>query len=1273
MMVVAVMLVICFTTVSAAYKNEIYVSNKLELSNCVKVHRTFYQCGSLSQAFQLLETCCDSTDIVIEPGKYSVNASFTVHDLTNIRIRSYSQSERTVIHCPSNVNSSHDFDTGLAFIKVTDLILENLNILGCGMKHVSTIQFGSDAEEKQFITLRSALFIQNSSNINLFNTVISESNGIGLLLFDTVGTVNITSSLFTENKLNSLEETKYFTGGGGIYIEFTNCTPGVAACDPSSNVHNSLSNYIIANCGFSGNNAIYNFSDSEPDRLASNVHVSFGAGGGLSVQFHGYAQNNTFRIISCIFALNKANSGGGVSVDAKEKSSNNYVEILQSSFYGNLAYMYQGGGGAHMGVAIYQNNQQCYNNSFIIADCGFDRNSATKGVGGGITWYASHEPGQAQPTNYFEVCNSSFVNNEALYGSAVQINKEYHASVIGGGMLTLVIDSCNFTNNNLRLVNSSTFSSVGAVSASGVSIEFTGAVRFTKNNSTALVIDDAVAKFSDNSFAQFTENKGLHGGAILLLSDSWIEVHPNSSLLFVRNTAITNGGAIYVELSTPYDYILSHSCFVRYYSDNIFPDKWNTTFTFINNTVGTSYNAIFASTLRPCLNFYVEKTCEHIFLYDPPFYYQPFLPNCIATSPLLFTFDSTNASTLYVVPGEVYDLRVHLVDELCQNISGVMFIASCADAISPYVLPLYSFTNGSIQIAGQPHETCQLQLKTDSDYQITKVLQVILLNCPPGFEYNGVNKQCECITQPNPVISSCNLTSFQAHFDRYYWVGYVPDSNSSKIMLFGLCPYGYCYADNTSYNNQLLPKNATILDEFVCGKKNRTGILCGQCVMDYSVAVNSPMFTSHKCNKNRLGILYLLLYYIIPVTVLFYVIMAFNVKLTSGPVSAFLFFSQIISSQYFVYSNSIDITSPTAQSIVDVLLTIYSMSNLNFFHHEKFSYCLFASAGTVDILAFNMLLSLYPILLIFIYFLLRRYQWMIYKCKLTCYRISSRSVTHGICAFPLLYFARLNATSFAILKSADVSYLNNTTVNYRTVFYMQGTIPYFGNYPLYDVYMAGSIFLIVILIAIPTIILMLYPFISNIVIIFQWEESGGIQFVNKCLLVHVLKPILDSFQGDYKDHLRFFAGLYFFLYKTLFFCIVMIGSTPDIKILLFLMIIYFFLLTLVHVLAMPYKKDVDNAAYSLVFMLILIILLMEYFLLSINKASYTMTLIWSKVLLLAFPLCCLMLNCVWKVANKIRSFHRRNITNYQLLPDFPDRLINDDDDENETNDDNGDD
>ena len=1261
---------LCVTLVTG-FENTIYVSNKLELSNCVKVHKAFYQCGSLSQVFQFLETCCNFTDIIIEPGNYSLNTSFTVHDLESIRIHADSQSERTFIHCPPNVNNSHDFDTGLAFVRVNNLIIEHLNILGCGMKHISTIQFGSGAEEKQFITLRSSLYIQNSSHITLFNTVISESNGIGLLIFDTIGMVNITKSLFSDNKLNLFEEAKYFTGGGGIYIEFTNCTPGVASCDPNANAHNRLSNYTIDQCVFSGNTAIYKFSDSEPDRLANNVHISFGAGGGLSVQFHGSSRNNSFHITSCIFLLNKANSGGGLSVDAKEDSQGNYVKIWLAYFYGNVAYMYQGGGGAHIGIAIYANYQHCFSNTFIIADSEFDSNRATRGVGGGVTWYTSHEPGHAQPTNHFEVHNSSFAYNEALYGSAIQINKEYHASVIDGGMLTLVINYCNFTSNNLQLVDSSGFSSVGAVSASGVNVQFTSIVRFIKNKSSALVINDAVAEFFDNSFANFTDNEGLHGGALLLLGDSWIKVHPNSSLIFVRNTALSHGGAIYVELSTPYDYILSHSCFVRYYSDNIFPDDWNTTFTFINNTVhvgGISYNAIFATTLRPCFNFYVEKPCEHIFLYDPPFYYQPLLPKRIATFPLLF---STNVTTYYVVPGEVYDLRVYLVDELCQNITDVMFIASCAEVISPYVMPLYSFTNGLIQIAGPPNESCQLQLKTYSDFQITKVLQVMLLNCPPGFEYNSASEQCKCITKLSSVISSCNLTSFQAYFDRSYWVGYLSESNTE--LLFGLCPYGYCYTDYALHNHNIMfPKvaNKSVLDKFVCGNSHRTGILCGLCVEGYSVAVNSPTFTCHKCDKNHLGILFLLLSYIIPVTVVFCIIMSYNIKLTSGPVSAFLFFSQIISSHYFTYLGSRDDYVPAARSIVDVLLAIYSMSNLQFFHHEKLSYCLLPGAGTVDILSINILLSLYPLLLILIYMLLRRYQWIFYKtCKLSCYRLFN-SVTYGICAFPVLYFARLNATSFAILKAADISSLNNTILeHFKTVFYMQGNIAFFGSSSLYLTFVVGSIMCVVILIATPTIILMFYPFIANLVVIFQWEESRGIQLVNKCLLVNVLKPILDAFQGNYKDHLGFFAGLYFFLYKTLFFCIVMIGSTPDTKILLFLIIVYFVLITLVHVFAMPYKRYNDNAAYTAVFMLILIILLMEYFLLTIGKSSFAKMIMWSKVLLLALPLCCLLIACVWKAVNKMRCLQRRNTANYQLLPDFPSRLVNDD----ETSDENGDD
>jgi len=107
--------------------------------------------------------------------------------------------------------------------------------------------------------------------------------------------------------------------------------------------------------------------------------------------------------------------------------------------------------------------------------------------------------------------------------------------------------------------------------------------------------------FSNDSMTKFQDNGGLHGGAILLASGAWIETYPNSSIVFLRNAAIKYGGAIYVALSTSFDYLLSHICFVRYYKEDEPPNEWKTNFTFINNTSEETSNTIYASTLRPCM------------------------------------------------------------------------------------------------------------------------------------------------------------------------------------------------------------------------------------------------------------------------------------------------------------------------------------------------------------------------------------------------------------------------------------------------------------------------------------------------------------------------------------------------------------------------------------------------------------------------------------------------------------------------------------------------
>ena len=1282
--------VLCLlVSLTYTYEYTVNVSKGLKLAKCEKINNTLHKCSSLYQVFQLLSTCCNltnhdccnSTDVnIVESGSYALNISFTFINFTNIRLSSDRNTVAAEIKCTPNNKGSPSFDTGLAFIGVKNVTVEHLNITGCGMKHNSSVFISA-----QFIVLQSALFILNSSDVSISNINVFDNNGVGILIYDTNGAVDITDSVFVGNKLIVVEKREHFSGGGGIYIEFTNCTPGVSNCIPKDNMHHGNSLYNIDKCRFKNNAALYNFSENEPDRLASNVHVYFGVGGGLSAQLHGLAYNNSISISNNIFDSNEANSGGGLTVDIKQSASNNTVIISNSSFYNNSAHMYQGGGGAFIGVALYQKNDKSFYNSFVLNNCTFKNNHALKGTGGGIMGYASHEPGIAQATNKFVVRNSVFINNEAQYGSAIQINKEYHASIVEGNMLTFIMDGCVFIENNLQSVRNTKFDSVGAVSSSGVNIQFLNYTRFSQNNSTALVVDGAFADFFVDSFTEFTENKGLHGGAILLIGESWIQVHPSSTLVFLRNTAQAYGGAIYVELSTPYEFILSHSCFIRYFYEESFPNQWkNTNFTFINNTAAhQTNNAIFTNTLRPCLKFYVENTCStDMFLYKKPFYYHPNASSYqIMTSP--FNFSNTE-DAFDIIPGEIYNLQVNIVDELCQNVTGITFTANCIEPDLPNVLPFYRFTNGSIQIAGKPKDTCHLQLKTDSDFQVTKMLSVTLLDCPPGFVYANKTAQCECLvnaTYLNPAVKSCEMNRFQAYYNQLYWIGY--ESDNSENLLFGSCPYRYCYTDHVS-QNQLLPRNASraVLDKYVCGNRNRTGLLCGECVDGYSVLINSPTFACYKCKGHHFGVIYLLLCYIIPVSILFIVIMTYNIRMTYGPFSAFLFYSQIISSQYhrnldyFINSDS-----PTTLSVSNILLTIYSISNLDFFQHEEFAYCLFSQAGTVDVMGFNALLSLYPILLIIVYFILRQLQYYGLFCRRqsVCFnklRFPNNSVTHGISAFLVLSFAKINVTVFTILKSANISYMDKAMSHFKTVVLMQGTIEYFGN-ALYNGYAIGSLLLIVTVIVVPTVILTVYPIVVNIGIIFGWEESRCIQVINKCLLIHRLKPILDSFQGDYKHHLHFFAGIYFFLYRSLFFCIVVGGSTPDIGVLFVFIIVFFFLIAMLHVLTMPFEHYIDNAAYTSIYMLMLALSTIEYFLLpsdksSSKKSNYTIALLWFRIFLSSVPLCFFVFYWIMKLVNKVWSFRRVKNVHYEPLLAFPDRLVGDHDyDDDDEDDDNG--
>ena len=342
---------------------------------------------------------------------------------------------------------------------------------------------------------------------------------------------------------------------------------------------------------------------------------------------------------------------------------------------------------------------------------------------------------------------------------------------------------------------------------------------------------------------------------------------------------------------------------------------------------------------------------------------------------------------------------------------------------------------------------------------------------------------------------------------------------------------------------------------------------------------------------------------------------------------AFLFFAQIIGSYYhFIFDYSVKDKSDEAYDSSDAVTIIYSVSNLQFFQHEIFSYCLFSNAGTVDIIAFDLLLSFYPVLLVLIYFLLRRY----FTCKLQCiqrFKISNKSVIHGMCAFLVLCFAKINALAFGILKSADISHING--MKFKRVVYFQGSLRYFGD-PLYVVYAIGSIFAIVTVIIIPTLILLFHPIMIAVSRYFKWGDTKCVIFINKLLFIHKLKPVLDSFQGDYKDNFSFFAGLHSFLYRIIFFSIIVTTSGSD---LVLLMIAFFIIILLIHTLTMPFQRYIDNASYSLIYILMPTIVIIEYYLFSTGKSSPG--LIWLEIILLLLPFACVILFCLWKIAANV--------------------------------------
>ena len=715
-----------------------------------------------------------------------------------------------------------------------------------------------------------------------------------------------------------------------------------------------------------------------------------------------------------------------------------------------------------------------------------------------------------------------------------------------------------------------------------------------KNNSSALYLGSSTAIFDKYSVVNFSDNSGYSGGAIHQ-SASVVYVSDNSRVYFSRNTAYDKGGAIYQHSYEVYIFDYSRTCFIDYVNNEIDVEKRNISVEFLQNKAGTGNNvsgyghSIYASSLLPCytrFSFSASNLSIDIFNQIGNFTFIPENELDVVTAVNHSDIYESGSHWSYFIPGKETQLLYDDVDDLNKSVS-TDYLVTIQNKPGATIRTSQSYSHiagdQTLALYGKVRDHATIILSSTTARQIALSFEVEMQPCPPGFIQQNLLEEKEksgpCICSVDTKsqylgIKSCNLTSLQAYRTRGIWIGYKANQSESEDSLIScFCPPGFC----SSEDNLLLPSTANReeLNERVC-TDSRKGVLCGHCNDDFSVYMHSLEF-SCKPNKHcELGWIFYILSNMLPVTIIFLVIIIFNIPFTSGAINGFIFYCQVVSMFHVSADDSIEFPS-SAQTLNRVSSFIYLAHNLFPFVLDELSFCLWEKATALDVLAFSYVTLVYSFTLVIVVILVMNKCVSRCSCKTlqnTQFLNLQSSKIHGLTTFLILCYAQCIFVSILLLASAKIRHRESDQNSTQTVVYYNGEITWMSSEHL-PYAIPALIFLV--LISIPPIALLIYPLHYKVLSALRLAESKHITFLFNPL--ERLKPFLDSFQSCFKDEYRFFSGLYF-VYRFLIMMNMGINYLQDSFIFLEAQLIFMLIL---HGVCQPYKKRAHNIIDTLLF------------------------------------------------------------------------------------------
>ena len=296
-------------------------------------------------------------------------------------------------------------------------------------------------------------------------------------------------------------------------------------------------------------------------------------------------------------------------------------------------------------------------------------------------------------------------------------------------------------------------------------------------------------------------------------------------------------------------------------------------------------------------------------------------------------------------------------------------------------------------------------------------------SCPTWF--TNSTGHCKCGNELNGYVK-CDEDTYRVDV-RMGWC-IMLFSNRSDIVVAGACPYNYA-SNSTSRMYSLVPSDPTQLNAEFCGHYNHEGLFCGRCIEGFGPSSFPSKFCVN-CSVMKLtsAISFFIFFELFPITILFFIVVIFHLKVTSGPMLGYIIYCHAhvitLHNNSFMYSSILLNLSSFLTSIFHTSLVLADIWTLGFFQFIVSPFCISEEMTGIHVHMLRFGRALYPQCLVLLTYIVMELHLHDSKC------ISMIRKPYYMCLAKLK--GKMNGSNSIIHAFATFIFLSLSGVTYET-------------------------------------------------------------------------------------------------------------------------------------------------------------------------------------------------------------------------------------------------